>query len=53
MSVNTNCGACDSPLEDGTLTLDDGSLVNVSACPNGHGKIKSPICCGTDMACTI
>ena len=53
MSVNTNCGACDAPLEDRTLTRDDGSSVNVSECPNGHGKIKSPMCCGTDMACAV
>ena len=53
MSVNTTCGACDAPLEDRTLTLDGGSQVNVSECPNGHGKIKSPMCCGTDMACAV
>jgi hypothetical protein len=33
-----------------TLNLDDGSAVQVSKCPNDHGKIKSPMCCGQDMA---
>ena len=45
MSVNTTCGACDAPLVDATITKDDGSTVEVSQCPNGHGKIKSPMCC--------
>ena len=42
MSVNASCGACDTPLVDAILTKDDGSTVQVSECPNGHGKIKSP-----------
>ena len=33
--------------------LDDGTEVHVSKCPNGHGKIKSPMCCGQDMSCPI
>ena len=53
MSVNTTCGACDAPLEDRTIVRDDGSTVKVSECPNGHGKIKSPMCCGSDMACAV
>jgi hypothetical protein len=32
---------------------DDGSTVKVSECPDGHGKIKSPMCCGSDMACAV
>ena len=40
------------PLENGTLKLDDGNEVQISECPNGHGKIKSPQCCGQDMACS-
>ena len=51
MSVNTSCGKCDAPLEDGSITLDDGTDVQVSKCPNDHGMIKSPMCCGQDMAC--
>ena len=53
MSVNATCGHCDAPLVNEVLTRDDGSTVQVSKCPNDHGKIKSPLCCGTDMACTI
>jgi len=53
MSVNANCGACDAPLQDGVLNLDDGTHVQISECPNGHGKIKSPTCCGNDMSCGL
>ena len=35
------------------LKKDDGSEVQISICPAGHGKIKSPMCCGADMACTL
>ena len=51
MSVNASCGKCDTSLVDGSLSLDDGSEVQISECPNGHGKIKSPQCCGQDMSC--
>jgi len=47
---NVTCGKCDSDLEFKTIAKDDGSTVNVSECPNGHGKIKSPTCCGHDMS---
>ena len=30
-----------------------GGQVQVSKCPNGHGKIKSPLCCGQDMTCSL
>jgi len=53
MSVNATCGHCDAPLVNDTLVKDDGSSVGISVCPNGHGKIKSPLCCGADMSCTI
>ena len=53
MSVNATCGKCDNPLQNGMLDLYDGTQVQVSECPNGHGKIKSPLCCGSDMTCTI
>jgi len=53
MSVGTmTCGQCGKELEHSTLTKDDGTTVHISACPGGHGKIKSPMCCGQDMACT-
>jgi len=28
-------------------------MVEISECPNGHGKIKSPLCCGADMSCSV
>ena len=52
MSVNATCGKCNEPLVDGTIDV-DGSEVQVSKCPNGHGKIKSPSCCGKDMNCSV
>jgi len=42
-----------SPLENDMLTIDDGTQVQISKCPNEHGKIKSPLCCGQDMTCTV
>ena len=33
--------------------LDDGTTVQISKCPNDHGKIKSPLCCGEDMSCSV
>ena len=51
MSVNATCGKCGAELVNDTLTLDNGQEVQISKCPNGHGKIKSPMCCGQDMAC--
>jgi hypothetical protein len=52
MSVNATCGKCGAALVNDSLKLDNGSEVQVSKCPNGHGKIKSPLCCGQDMTCT-
>ncbi len=53
MKVNATCGTCDAPLENAVLERPDGSTVQVSQCPNDHGKIKSPLCCGVDMACAV
>ena len=53
MSVNATCGKCNDYLVNDTLILEDGSKVQISKCPNDHGKIKSPLCCGQDMACDI
>ncbi|MBU6245413.1 MAG: hypothetical protein KGP12_09375 [Actinomycetales bacterium] len=53
MSANTTCGACDVALVDAVLVKADGTEVKISECPNGHGKIKSPMCCGSDMTCSI
>ena len=52
MAVNATCAHCDSPLVDDILTLDDETKVQISKCPNEHGKIKSPSCCGQEMTCT-
>ncbi len=54
MSVGSmTCGQCGAELQHGNLTTDDGATVHISTCPNGHGKIKSPMCCGQDMECAI
>jgi hypothetical protein len=53
MAVNATCAHCDAPLTNDSLTKADGGQVQISQCPNGHGKIKSPLCCGQDMACSI
>ena len=50
MSVNATCGKCDSPLVDDNIDV-DGAQVQISKCPNDHGKIKSPSCCGQEMIC--
>ena len=50
MSVNATCGKCNAPLIDDTIDV-DGAKVQVSKCPNDHGKIKSPSCCGQEMIC--
>ena len=52
MSVNATCGKCGDPLVDDNIDVEE-SKVQVSKWPNGHGKIKSPSCCGEDMSCTI
>ena len=51
MSVNATCGTCNTLLVNDELKLENGNSVQVSKCPNGHGKIKSPLCCGEDMVC--
>ncbi len=50
MSVNATCGKCNSQLVDDSIEV-EGKKVQVSKCPNDHGKIKSPSCCGQDMIC--
>jgi hypothetical protein len=52
MGVNMSCAECGAALENDTLTKDGGAKVQISKCPNGHGKIKSPLCCGQDMSCS-
>jgi|TARA_B110000881_G_scaffold29630_1_gene22105 DNA-directed RNA polymerase subunit RPC12/RpoP len=53
MSVNASCGKCGIPLENSHINLEDGAQVQVSKCPSCEGKIKSPLCCGEDMNCSI
>ena len=53
MSVNATCGKCNILLQNGYITLNDGSQVQVSKCPSCKGKIKSPLCCGEDMSCAL
>ena len=54
MSVGTmTCGHCGKALVHDTLKLDNGTEVDIAKCPDGHGKIKSPMCCGEDMSCTL
>jgi hypothetical protein len=53
MSVNASCAKCNLPLVNDSLALADGSNVQISRCPQCEGKIKSPMCCGSDMSCSI
>jgi hypothetical protein len=53
MSVNATCAKCNEPLVNDMITTADGRQVQVSKCPTCEGKIKSPMCCGQDMSCTI
>ena len=48
MSVkDLTCGTCGSEL----IYSEVGeNSVGVSQCPNDHGQIKSPMCCGSDMS---
>ena len=40
MSVNATCGKCDESLVNDLLKLDDGTEVQISKCPNDHGKLN-------------
>ena len=51
MAVNAFCAKCETALENDFVSSDEGKKIQVSVCPNGHGKIKSPTCCGADMDC--
>ncbi len=43
------CSKCNEELKHSIVSLDDGTTVNVSQCPQCDGMIKSPQCCGIDM----
>lgn len=47
------CGKCDADLVSDTIQTDSGQSVQVAKCPKGCGMIKSPQCCGQDMACSV
>jgi hypothetical protein len=50
MSVGTmTCGTCNKELAHDVITTDSGEKIAVSKCPDNHGMIKSPTCCGQDM----
>ena len=53
MAVNASCAKCGETLVNDFIDKADGSKIQVSKCPNDHGKIKSPTCCGLDMNCSI
>ena len=53
MAVNASCAKCHASLVKDILTKEDGTTVQISKCPNDHGKIKSPLCCGQDMTCSL
>jgi NMD protein affecting ribosome stability and mRNA decay len=53
MSVNMSCATCGDELVHDTITNSAGTQVAVSKCPQGHGMIKSPQCCGQDMTCSV
>lgn len=42
------CVKCGAELVSDTVAVQD-KKVQVAKCPNSHGKIKSPQCCGHDM----
>ena len=43
------CAECGKELVHDSVTTDDGTIIYVSKCPDGHGMVKSPTCCGQDM----
>ena len=43
------CGKCGVTLENREIEV-QGDKVQVAECPSGCGKVKSPQCCGHDMA---
>ena len=52
MSVkNLTCGKCNSLLVEDSIQSEKGNVIKIAKCPSGCGQIKSPTCCGQDMAC--
>ena len=48
-----NMFKCNSALVNDIIIKEDRTEIQVSKCPNEHGKIKSPMCCGQDMNYSI
>ena len=48
-----SCAKCGKELVHDHISKDDGSTVGITKCPDGHGHIKSPMCCGHDMSCSV
>ena len=51
--VGMKCAKCEKDLVHVHISKEDGTKVAIAKCPDGHGKIKSPMCCGNDMTCSI
>ena len=50
MSVtNLTCGKCGAKLQANQIKNTQGQTIQVAECPQGCGKIKSPMCCQHDM----
>lgn len=52
MAVNATCAKCNEPLVNDYLDVNE-QQVQISKCPSCEGKIKSPLCCGEDMSCSV
>ncbi|HEV2613461.1 MAG TPA: hypothetical protein VGV92_02000 [Gammaproteobacteria bacterium] len=46
------CSKCNTALVHDTISK-DSHKIHVAKCPKGCGMIKSPTCCGQDMACSV
>ena len=53
MAVNASCASFNEQLQNDHLTLDDGSLVEISIYTICEGKTKSPQCCEEDIFCEV
>ena len=51
--VGLKCAKSEKHMVHDHLSKEDGTKVAIAECPDGHGKIKSPMCCGNDMTCSI
>ena len=51
--IGMKCAKCEKDLVHDHISKEDGTKVAIAKCPDGHGKIKSPMCCGNEMSCSI